>query len=278
MENFTLTQLLTIKGISAASGLLFTQNVLFIISDSSSYLYQYDIEKSLLLKFPLVKEPAENIQKQDKLDLESIPQHGNQIILLGSGSTENRTTMFSLDLSTDALKTQDLKPLYQKLKTVSELNDDQFNIEGAIYANETMVLFQRGNSKDSQNGIFLIPNNQKGNIRFIPIILPTLDGIETTFTDAILVNDIIYFLACAENTTSTYEDGEVLGSILGIMHAPTFEIIAVKLLSDHQKFEGITLYKNTDEEIEFLLCEDNDTELSESIIYKLTLIKLNTEH
>jgi hypothetical protein len=276
MENFTLTNLFTIKGISAASGLLYSQNVLFLISDSSSFLYQYDIEKSLLLKFPLVKEPAENILKQDKLDLESITQNGNQIILLGSGSTEKRTTMFTLDLSTDALKTQDLKPLYQKLKTVSELNDDQFNIEGAIYANETMVLFQRGNSKDSQNGIFLIPNNQKDNIRFIPIILPTLDGIETTFTDAILVNDTIYFLACAENTSSTYEDGEVLGSILGIMHAPTFEIIAVKLLSDHQKFEGITLYKNTDEEIEFLLCEDNDTESSESIIYKLTLEK--TEH
>lgn len=273
MENFTLTNLFTIKGISAASGLLFAQNVLFIISDSSSFLYQYDIEKNLLLKFPLVKDPAENIPKQDKLDLESITQHGNQIILLGSGSTEKRSIMFTLDLSTDALQTQDLKPLYQKLKTVSELNDAQFNIEGAIYANETLVLFQRGNSEESQNGIFIVPNNQKDNIRFIPIILPTLDGIETTFTDAILVNDKIYFLACAENTASTYEDGEILGSILGIMHAPTLEIIDVILLSDHQKFEGITLYKNTDEAIEFLLCEDNDTELSESIIYKLTLEK-----
>ena len=271
MKNFTLTNLFTIKGISAASGLLFSQNVLFVISDSSSFLYQYDTEKNLLLKFPLVKEPAENIPKQDKLDLESITQHGNQIIILGSGSTENRTTMFTLDLSNDALQTQDLKPLYQKLKTVSELNDAQFNIEGAIYANETLVLFQRGNSEESQNGIFIVPNNQKDNIRFIPIILPTLDGIETTFTDAILVNDKIYFLACAENTSSTYEDGEVLGSILGVMHAPTFEIMDIKLLSDHQKFEGITLYKNTDEAIEFLLCEDNDTELSESIIYKLTL-------
>lgn len=273
MENFTLTNLFTIKGISAASGLLFAQNVLFVISDSSSFLYQYDIEKSLLLKFPLVKDAAENIPKQDKLDLESITQHGNQIILLGSGSTEKRSTMFTLDLSTDALQTQDLKPLYQKLKTVSELNDAQFNIEGAIYANETLVLFQRGNSEESQNGIFIVPNNQKDNISYIPITLPTLDGIETTFTDAILVNDKIYFLACAENTASTYEDGEILGSILGIMHAPTLEIIDITLLSDHQKFEGITLYKNTDEAIEFLLCEDNDTELSESIIYKLTLEK-----
>lgn len=273
MENFTLTNLFTIKGISAASGLLFAQNVLFVISDSSSFLYQYDIEKSLLLKFPLVKDAAENIPKQDKLDLESITQHGNQIIILGSGSTEKRSTMFTLDLSTDALQTQDLKPLYQKLKTVSELNDAQFNIEGAIYANETLVLFQRGNSEESQNGIFIVPNNQKDNISYIPITLPTLDGIETTFTDAILVNDKIYFLACAENTSSTYEDGEILGSILGIMHAPTLEIIDITLLSDHQKFEGITLYKNTDEAIEFLLCEDNDTELSESIIYKLTLEK-----
>ena len=273
MENFTLTNFLTIKGISAASGLLFSQNVLFVISDSSSFLYQYDLEKNLLLKFPLVKEPAENIRKQDKLDLESITRNGNQLLLLGSGSTAKRTTLFSLDLSNDVLKTQDLQPLYQKLKTVSELTDVQFNIEGAIYANETMVLFQRGNSKDSQNGIFLVPNNQKDNIRYIPIILPTLDGIETTFTDAILVNDTIYFLACAENTASTYEDGDVLGSILGIMHAPTFEIIDVKLLSDHQKFEGITLYKNSEEAIEFLLCEDNDTELSESVIYKLTLEK-----
>ncbi len=97
-------------------------------------------------------------------------------------------------------KTQDLQPLYQKLKTVSELSDAQFNIEGAIYANETMVLFQRGNSKDSQNGIFLVPNNQKDNIRYIPIILPTLDGIETTFTDAILVNDTIYFFGFAPKT------------------------------------------------------------------------------
>lgn len=273
MENFTLTNLFTIKGISAASGLLFAQNVLFVISDSSSFLYQYDIEKSLLLKFPLVKDAAENIPKQDKLDLESITQHGNQIIILGSGSTEKRSTMFTLDLSTDALQTQDLKPLYQKLKTVSELNDTQFNIEGAIYANETLVLFQRGNSEESQNGIFIVPNNQKDNISYIPITLPTLDGIETTFTDAILVNDKIYFLACAENTASTYEDGEILGSILGIMHAPTLEIIDITLLSDHQKFEGITLYKNTDEAIEFLLCEDNDTELSESIIYKLTIEK-----
>lgn len=271
MENFKLTNFFTIKGISAASGLVYSQNVLFVISDSSSFLYQYDIDKKLLLKFPLVKEAKENIEKAEKLDLESITQHGNQLIMLGSGSTQKRNTMFSLDLGSDTLQTQDLTALYQNLKTVGSFSDDQLNIEGAIYAHQTMLLFQRGNSKNSRNGIFIIPNNQEDGIRFVPILLPTLDDIETTFTDAILVNDKIYFLACAENTESTYEDGEVLGTILGIMHAPTFEIIDVQLLSEHQKFEGITLYKESENELEFLLCEDNDTETTEAEIYKLTL-------
>lgn len=274
MENFKLTNLFTIKGITAPSGLWYTQNVLFVISDSSHFLYQYDIAKKLLLKFPLVKEAKENIEKAEKPDLESITQYGNQLIMLASGSTEKRNSMFTLDLGSDALKSQDLTALYQKLKDVGSFSDDQLNIEGAIYVNQTMLLFQRGNSKNSQNGIFIILNHQEDGIRFVPISLPTLDDVETTFTDAILVGDTIYFLACAENTTSTYEDGEVLGTILGIMHAPTFEIIEVHLLSEHQKFEGITLYNETESELEFLLCEDNDTEALEATIYKLSL-KIN---
>ncbi|MCL9770841.1 hypothetical protein NAT47_10470 [Flavobacterium sp. HXWNR69] len=273
MENFKLTNHFTIKGISAASGLVYSQNVLFVISDSSSFLYQFDIDRKLLLKFPLVKNAKENIEKENKPDLESITQHGNQLIMLGSGSTQKRNSMFTLDLGTDTLKTQDLTALYQKLKTIGSFTDNQLNIEGAIYAHQTMLLFQRGNSKNSRNGIFIIPNNQEEGIRFIPISLPTLDDIETTFTDAILIGDKIYFLACAENTESTYEDGEVLGTVLGIMHAPTFEIINVQLLSKHQKFEGITLYKESETEIKFLLCEDNDTETLETTIYQLTLKK-----
>ena len=57
------------------------------------------------------------------------------------------------------------------------------------------------------------------------------------------------------------------------MHAPTFEIIDVQLLSEHQKFEGITLYKESENELEFLLCEDNDTETIEAEIYKLNFQK-----
>ncbi|MNR68908.1 hypothetical protein D3C85_1937790 [compost metagenome] len=46
-----------------------------------------------------------------------------------------------------------------------------------------------------------------------------------------------------------------------------------KKISDSHKFEGLTLFKNTNEKIEFLLCEDKDNDVLETAIYKLTLDK-----
>ena len=47
----------------------------------------------------------------------------------------------------------------------------------------------------------------------------------------------------------------------------------VVTISDTHKFEGLTLYKNSNKTIEFLLCEDQDNDILESQIYKLTLTK-----
>ena len=51
MKNYVLTEFEHIKGIGSASGLIYYQNVLFIISDNSTFLYQYIIDKKLVLKF-----------------------------------------------------------------------------------------------------------------------------------------------------------------------------------------------------------------------------------
>jgi hypothetical protein len=271
MQNFTLKPLTKIKGIQAASGIIYAQENLFLISDGSDFLYQYDLSKKVLLKFPLVKNSQENKDKKSKLDLESITQNGNQLIMLGSGSTKNRERMFTLNLENDQLQEQNLSKLFTKLKKISNLTNEQFNIEGAIYAHQTMLLFQRGNAGNNTNGIFLIPNNPEDTIQFVPIILPTLDHVETSFTDAVLVEETIYFLACAENSQSTYEDGEILGTILGKMHAKTFEIENVLLISENQKMEGLSVKEKSGNAITFLLCEDDDTDKDETTIYELKI-------
>ncbi|MBP6182644.1 hypothetical protein [Flavobacterium sp.] len=272
MEKFTLKLLFQINGIGSASGLIYKDDSLFIISDNSSFLYKYNIQEKELHKIKLFENSQENIPKKDKFDFESITQKGNEFYLFGSGSTPNRNKRISYNLTSKAIEEKDLSPIYLKLKQTASISDDNLNLEGALFHNEKWYLFQRGNGAQSKNGIFIL--DKEGNdIHFYPIPLPKIQNIEATFTDAILVKDKIYFLAAVENTTSTYDDGEVLGSFIGALALDTFEVVFTQKISETHKFEGLTLYMNSKENIEFLLCEDKDTEILETAIYKLTLDK-----
>jgi hypothetical protein len=273
MQLFTIEFQFKIIGLGSASGLIYKENSLFIISDNSSFLYQYGMQKKELAKIPLLSNPQENIPKKEKYDFESIALKGNDLHLLGSGSTSKREKRITYNLDTATIVEKDLSNLYKQLKTNSSVSDDELNIEGAFYSDEKWYLFQRGNGANSKNGIFIINENfnDNGDIEFIPIELPKIKHVETSFTDAILVEDKIYFLATAEDTISTYDDGEILGSIIGRMNSQTFEIEFTQKISDTQKFEGLTLYKKPQTEIQFLICEDNDSEILETNIYKLVL-------
>lgn len=269
MEKFQLIPLFDIIGIGAASGLVFTNNRLFIVSDSSSYLYQYDLNNQDLTKIALVENSQDHMIKKEKFDFEAITLQGNSLSIFGSGSTENRNKKFSYDLTTSKIVEEDLKPIYSAIQDTLDIASDELNIEGALYKNGVLHLFQRGNGSSAKNGIVLIGEA----ITFIPITLPKIKHVEATFTDAILVEDKIYFLAAAEDTTSTYDDGEVLGSMIGCLDSATFTVEFTHVISDNQKFEGLTLYKKTATQMELLLCEDNDTDILETTIFKLTLSK-----
>jgi hypothetical protein len=270
MLPFQLELLFQINGIGSASGLIHKDGSLFIISDNSSFLYEYDIPEKELHKIKLFENSQENIPKKDKFDFESITQKGNKFYLFGSGSTPNRNRRISYDFTSTAIEDTNLAGIYGKLKQTASISDDDLNIEGALFHNEKWHLFQRGNGAQSKNGIFIL-DKEENDIRFFPIPLPKIQNIEATFTDAILVEDKIYFLAAVENTTSTYEDGEVFGSFIGALSSDTFEVGFTQKISETHKFEGLTLFTRSKEKIEFLLCEDKDTEALETDIYKLTL-------
>ena len=273
MERFTIELLFQIIGLGSASGLIYKDNSLFIISDSSSFLYEYHIPEKQLSKINLSENGQENILKKDKLDFESIALKGKKLHLLGSGSTSKREKRITYHLETKQTAEKDLSKLYQNLKQTASISDDELNIEGALFDNEKWLLFQRGNGANSKNGIAVLNSklNKNSTIEFIPISLPKIKHVETSFTDAILVDDKIYFLATAEDCNSTYHDGEILGSIIGRMNSKTFEIEFTQQISDTQKFEGVTLYNKSNTEIQFLICEDNDSDLLETAIYKLSI-------
>lgn len=270
MKKLNLQPIYKISGIGAASGLVYKDNSVYIISDSSSYLYKYDINEKELHKIELFTNSQENIAKRDKMDFESITLKGNKLYLFGSGSTSNRNKRITYNLENTKIKEKDVTNLFIKLRYKASINHDDLNIEGALYDNNKWYFFQRGNGIQSKNGVFVF-NKEKKEISFTPIELPKLQNIEATFTDAVLVDTQIYFLAAVENTTSTYEDGEILGSFIGSLSLNTFEVNFTELITNKNKFEGLTLFKKSDAAIEFLLCEDNDTETLETFIYKLSI-------
>ncbi len=273
MKNFQLSEQFKIIGIGSASGLLFQDGNILLISDNSTYFYDYQIDSQQLNRYPLAKNPQENIPKKDKLDFEAIAQHEDNLYVFGSGSTKNRNKMIHLDNKTKViLETIDVTHLYKSMQTVGKILPEDFNIEGAIYDGKTWFLFNRGNGKLNRNVLFSIEGeNLTDNFKITATEykLPKIKGVSGSFTDAVLIDKTIYFLATAENSNSTYADGEVLGSILGSIDCQTLKIGFAKKITSTHKFEGITLANKSNNEIVFYLCEDNDTEILESTIYKL---------
>lgn len=272
MEKFQLSLLVKIIGIGSASGLVYLDDTLYIISDSSSYLYEYHISDAKLNKIALVENPQENIAKKDKPDFEAIAQKDKDLFLFGSGSTANRNRVFKYKSKSGKTSVKDISALYSRIKRQFNFSDDELNIEGVILNGETTFLFQRGNGLLGKNGIICANDNaEDSRLAFIPFDLPKIKNVPATFTDAIVVDNTIYFLATAEDTASTYLDGEVLGSIIGSIDLKTMKLTNSIQITDKHKFEGLTLYQKTATQIEFLLCEDNDTEKLESDIYKLII-------
>lgn len=243
------------------------------IGDNSTYLYEYHIDSNKLNRHPLVENPYENVAKISKPDFEAITQFEDSIYIFGSGSTENRNTMIQVDAkSKNVITKNNLSDLYLSMQSFGEIKPEDFNLEGAIYNGEQWFLFNRGNGKANKNIVFTIDGeNLTDELRIVAneYKLPKIKGIRTSFTDAVLVENKIYFLATAEDTKSTFNDVEILGSIIGRIDLKTMKLDFTEKITDSHKFEGITLFKNSENEIEFLLCEDNDTEVLESNIYKL---------
>lgn len=277
MNRFTLELLFQIIGVGSASGLIFDHSVLNIISDNSSYLYEYELKSASLKRHPLLENPAENIPKKIKPDFEAITSYADTLYLFGSGSTANRTKMIKANTKTkEVYSVTDITDLYTAMQTFAALTPENFNIEGVAYNGKAWYFFNRGNGVSGKNIVFTVEGKNlfdDFNIIFSELKLPKIKGVRSGFTDAIAVDDKLYFLAAAENTSSTYTDGAVLGSLIGRIDLKKMKIDFTQKITDTHKFEGLTLYSNSNQEISFLLCEDNDTEQLQADIYRLRLKK-----
>ncbi len=275
MKQLTLELFLQLFGIGAASGLIYKDDQLQIISDDANVFYTYEIAREKLTKNSLNLDYSleEQLPKAVKNDFEAITTDGEHYYIFGSGSTPKRNKLIEVSsLTKEIISINDLEVLYESMKSFAAIADDDFNIEGVIVDGNTWYFFNRGNGPAKKNGVFTVTGAnilEEFNIVYNPIQLPKIDGVQTGFTDATLVDNKIYFLAAAEDADSTYQDGDVKGTLIGRMDLKKLKVEKTTIISNTHKFEGISLLKKEGKTRSFLLCEDADNTDNKTKIYKL---------
>lgn len=236
--------------ISAASGLATDGKHFYLISDDELKLYSLPVSlqgavSSVTLLPGALPEEAK-ARKKLKPDFESLCFMDEEtLIAIPSGSKPNRMKGVLVNVKSHNTRTFDLTRIYSHLlKTFPELN-----IEGSLVHADDIVLFQRGNGERKENALIRLPlrsflSDLPESISIKKFELGTINSAALSFTDACLVNGMIYFLAAGERTESTYLDGEFAGAILGKMTLEG-EILEKEVLPIDHKPEGIAFYKGS---------------------------------
>ena len=242
------------QGVKAASGLVKIANTFYVIADDEVSLAEFNFEGETKARYIKLLDkilPHDSAQrKKQKPDWESLVQldlaKDERVILsVPSGSTENRMTGAYIGLNQAGTVDANSKPvlvdfseIYKSLKT----QFTELNIEGACVLNNTLKLFQRGNGASGKNAVIDIDLagfcHDLVNVTTIKAShvldvteynLGNLDGHKLDFTDACVVDNKIWFLAVAEDSQSTYEDGEYYGAVIGCLDASGKEIIRYEI-------------------------------------------------
>jgi len=274
MKKFLLTSWLKIMGIAAASGIGYENNQLMLVSDNSNALYHYFIENDSLAKYSLDgTEVNDYMPKAEKYDLEAFTVVDNTWYAFGSGSKQNRNTAFEFNKFSKYATKTDLENLYSELKSFSELTYEDFNIEAVARYQDDWLFLNRGNGPKNANYLYVVQGKNltdEFNVFFFEFDLPKINNVPTGFSDAVVVKNTLFFTATAEDESSTYNDGDIKGSLFGAIDLKKMKLLYTEKISDTQKFEGLAVLKADGKHISFALCEDQDDNSNNtSQIYKL---------
>ncbi|OOG75343.1 hypothetical protein [Algoriphagus sp. A40] len=257
----TIVDEMKMEKIPSGSGIIKSGNIYYVVGDDSPFLYSLNSEFKTISKTPLL-EPvdfSERILKSEKPDFEALELiDKNEIVVFGSGSKSPQRNIFLRILLEDSLKIEkyDISDFYNKLIQFPLFKDSELNIEATAFRDNQLFLFNRKPNliirfeyKD-----FLAYLNDgidfpKPEIR--QFSLPNINGIEAGFSGATALTDEpkIIFTASVEDTDNAYDDGEILGSLIGIIDisnntiSESFEYCLIPNAEANLKVESVTVEK-----------------------------------
>ena len=266
-----------LEKIPSGSGIIKSGEVYYVVGDDSPFLYALNSEFKIISKTPLL-EPvdfSERIFKSEKPDFEALELiNKNEIVVFGSGSKSPQRNIFLRIVLEDSLKIEkyDISDFYNKLIQLPIFEDSELNIEATAFRNNQLFLFNRKPN-------LIIRFEYKDFLAYLsdgidfprPEIrqfsLPNINGIEAGFSGATALTDEpkIIFTASVEDTDNAYDDGEILGSLIGIIDisnntiSKSFEYCHVPNTETNLKVESVTVEKEISSgETKVVLVTDDD--------------------
>lgn len=279
--NFNLISKQELKEIPSASGIEYVDSNLYVIGDNSPWLFKLDEKFEILDRYQLLTArslPDSIFEKIVKPDFEAMCrfEKQNKIFVFGSGSkSPERDVLVEINLSDEfAAKEYSLERFYRGLKASAKLTDAELNIEGAEVVNDQLYLLNRGRNLLLRYSLqeFLNSLEDSGEIpepEIFDFELPEIRGIEAGFSGVSYAPEInaLIFTATVEDTDNWIDDGEVLGSYIGMISLENLgedlspQAVTIKENGETLliKIESITVlppFNETDAEI--LLVTDSD--------------------
>jgi hypothetical protein len=277
--------------LAAASGVVRRAEYVYVVGDDLLFLGVFDASSKepgqLHRVLPGELGSSAHERKAAKPDLEvlsvlppfeSYPY--GALLGLGSGSTPERDRGFAWGLAADGSLHReplqlDLAPLYSLLREHMEA----LNVEGAAVMGDELWLLQRGNSEEGANLVVSLELSEvldsllrdrtlaapelRGMLAFD---LGELEGSELTFSDASpLGGELLVFTASAEDSPGTYEDGAILGSVLGTIDRGG-EVRRLRTIDRKHKVEGVHAVLDTGVVTMTFVCDQDDPDIPSPLL------------
>jgi hypothetical protein len=244
--------------VRAASGLAWWGHNLVVVQDDAAFLGFVDPDTGLVADLPLREGhggrrvfDAGLGNKQHKPDFEIVFVVDGHLVALGSGGplAARRTALWWTPGASGPVEVG-TRALAEALTTRHLPAGSALNLEGGEVWDGRVVLGQRGGDRGAPDQLLFM--DQAGFSRWlaapddvppteeVTLELGAVDGLALHLTD--LTTDR-HFSAAAEDTTSFYDDGEVVGSVIGRLGPTAPEWVARVVEADgtptRDKVEGL---------------------------------------
>jgi len=233
LHSITVTGRRVLPDIPSVSGMEFVNGNFFIISDNTPWLYQLNDRYEILDTIQIA--PTGNLkgnifEKQAKPDFEGMAlvavEGKKELFIFGSGSkSPERNLLVCVAIeNNNMVRAYCLDTFYQKILSDTKLKREALNIEGIAVKDKYLYLFNRGNNAIWEYELedflaYLEGKKTWTEPHVYSILLPKYKNIQAGFSGATAISGEpkIIFTASVENTANWMDDGEVLGSYIGIV-------------------------------------------------------------